>query len=53
MFGLNISCAVLMKAGKKVPSDLSGIEYLSYNNSVELKTKLDKWVKDNVAKNPH
>ena len=50
MFGLNISCAVLMKVGKKVPSDLSGIEYLSYKNSVELKAKLDKWIKDNVTK---
>lgn len=52
MFGLNISCAVLLQSGKRVPSDLSGIEYLSYRNTAELKKSLNKWIKDNITQRP-
>jgi hypothetical protein len=47
LLGLSRNCVILKKKDAPIPSDISGLEYVEYQNTAELRTKLSKWIKDN------
>ena len=47
LLGLSKNCVILKKKDATIPSDISGLEYIEYQNTTELKKKLSQWIKDN------
>jgi len=48
MLGLSRNCVILKQKDATIPSDISGIEYVEYQNTDELSSKLSLWIKDNT-----
>jgi hypothetical protein len=47
LLGLSKNCVILKKKDATIPSDISGLEYVEYQNTAELNTKLSQWIRDN------
>lgn len=47
LLGLSKNCVILKKKEASIPSDISGLEYVEYQNTAELRTRLSQWIKDN------
>ena len=47
LLGLSKNCVILKKKDASIPSDISGLEYVEYQNTAELRTRLSQWIKDN------
>jgi hypothetical protein len=47
MLGLSRNCVILKRTDASILSDISGLEYVEYQNSSELHNKLTKWIEDN------
>ena len=48
MQSLGKECAILLKSGASRQTDLQGIENVLYQDARRLKTKLAKWIEDNI-----
>lgn len=48
MQSIGMKCAILLEEGSERQTDLQGIENVLYKNSMELRSKLAKWIQDNV-----
>jgi hypothetical protein len=47
LLGLGKNCVILKKKDAPIPTDISGLEYVEYQNTRQLKEKLALWITDN------
>ena len=47
LFGLNKNCVIIKNKDASISSDISGLEYIEYQKTAELRNKLSQWLNEN------